>query len=126
MGNSGESGSRKSGQQVNYTEPATTRLTDQTYEKFVQYSEQEGVGKSEGLRRLVRSGLDHELEEETEDEEDTPDKSLSDVLLALGAILGIAVAAGYLSGGGNPDQTATYLTVALVGAGLLLRLRNHD
>lgn len=110
-----------------YREAVTTRLTPQNYERYEQYTEQEDVGKSEGLRRLIRSGLNHELEEETEVEEDeTPDQSLGDPLLAFGAVLGLAVAAGYLSGGGNPDQTVIYLTVALVGTGLLLRLRNYD
>ena len=118
--------SDESGQQLNYTEPASTRLSSQTYERFRQYIEQEDIGKSEGVRRLIRTGLDHELEHEAESEEDEPDQPPEDVLLALGVILGLAVAGGYLSGGGNPDQTVTYLTVALLGAGLLLRYRKHD
>lgn len=118
--------SDESAEEWNYTVPASTRLSTQTSERLDEYQEQEDIGKSEALRRTIRTGLDHELEHEAESEEDEPDQPPEDVLLALGVILGLAVAGGYLSGGGNPDQTVTYLTVALLGAGLLLRYRKHD
>jgi hypothetical protein len=130
MEKSGEPESGESGQQVNYTKPATTRLTDQTYERFTQYTEQEGVGKSEGLRRLIRTGLDHDLDEEedeeVEDEEDSDDHSVSDALLAFGIVLGLGVVGGYTSAGGNPDVTLVYITAAMIGGGLLLRSNSQQ
>ena len=117
--------SDESGQQLNYTEPASTRLSSQTYERFAQYTEQEDVGKAEGLRRLIRSGLDHELETDEEEPEQT-DNSLGDALLAIGVVLSAGVTAGYVTGGGNPDTWAAYVAFGMVAAGLFLRTRNHD
>ena len=121
MENSDESGSGKSGQQVNYTKPATTRLTNQTYEKFVQYTEQEGIGKSEGLRRLARIGLDHELADDQDEQEQTSSGDTGTGFLILGTILGVGVLLGYLSGGGNPDQWLPWLVVGLLATGAYLK-----
>lgn len=43
----------------NYTEMVGTRVTSDTKQRFDNYADREGVGKSEALRRLIRSGLDH-------------------------------------------------------------------
>ena len=41
-----------------YREAVTTRLTPHNYERYEEYVEEEEIGKSEGLRRLIRIGLD--------------------------------------------------------------------
>jgi hypothetical protein len=118
MENSDESGSGKQGQQVNYTQPATTRLTDQTYEEFVRYTEQEGVGKSEALRRLIRTGLDENLEEETSTETNSRsvDTPPHDILISTGLVfVGLILV-------GDPEPVVYALTVATLGAGILWRV----
>lgn len=42
----------------NYTEAVGTRLTPKTKRRFDQYKEEEEIGNSEALRRIIRSGLD--------------------------------------------------------------------
>jgi len=114
MGNSGESDSGKSGQQLNYTETASTRLTGQTYERFVQYTNQEDIGKSEGLRRLVRSGLEDELEEggNTEAGDDVALYDLSLILGGVGLILAVT---------GDPAEWVGPAAVGLVVIGAYYR-----
>jgi hypothetical protein len=70
--------SDESGQQLNYTEPASTRLSSQTYERFTQFTEQEDVGKSEGLRRLIRAGLNQKLGDD--DGDDGTDSLVNELL----------------------------------------------
>jgi len=54
----------------NYTVTASTRVSDQTSERLEQYQKQEDIGKSEALRRLTRAGLDHELADRDDEQDD--------------------------------------------------------
>lgn len=111
--------SDESGEEWNYTVPASTRLSTQTSERLDKYQEQEDIGKSEALRRLIRSGLDEHLNTEEEDEPESTETG--DILLILGGLIGAGVLLGYASGGGNPDQWLLYLALGLVAAGLYAR-----
>jgi len=121
MGESDESGGKEN---WNYDTPATARVTDKTADRLGELEEREGISSSEAVRRSIRAGLD-ELETDGEGEEEEDSRSVGDMLLAVGLVLGLGVAAGYVSGGGNPDQTLVYVTAALIGGGLLLRLNNQ-
>jgi hypothetical protein len=116
MGNSGDSD--KSGP---YREAVTTRVTPQNYERYERYTEQESLSKSEALRQLIRSGLDRELDDNENEQEQTSSGDTGTGLLILGTILGVGVLGGYLSGGGNPDQWVPWLVVGLLATGAYLK-----
>lgn len=81
----------------NYTVTASTRISDQTSEGLEQYQEQEDIGKSEALRRLIRTGLDHELadgddEQDNKDTDETPPRH--EVLFWIGFVLVAVILVG--------------------------------
>lgn len=111
-----------SGQQLNYTEPASTRLSSQTYERFVQYTEQEDVGKSEGLRRLIRAGLDEKLEDSDGDgsTESLVNQLLNNPFIIVGIMFtGLALF-------GDTTQEFHILTAGVLILGVVHTLNNHD
>ena len=93
MANSDDSESEGPPDTWNYTEHVSSRISPQTYERFEQYTEQKGVGQSEAVRLLIRSGLDHELDEDGTAESDS-DVALHDLALIFGGIGLILVATG--------------------------------
>jgi hypothetical protein len=58
-----------------YTEAVTTRVTPQNYERYEDYIDRESISKSEGLRRLIRSGLGDKEGEESGDINETMDRT---------------------------------------------------
>jgi hypothetical protein len=113
--------SDESGQQLNYTEPASTRLSSQTYERFTQFTEQEDVGKSEGLRRLIRAGLDQKLGDDDGDDttESLVNQLLNDPLIMVGIIFtGLALF-------GDTTQEFHILIGLTFAAGVLHTLSNR-
>lgn len=111
MANSDDSESEGPPDTWNYTEHVSSRISPQTYERFEQYGDQEGVGQSEAVRLLIRSGLDHELDEDGASESGG-DVALHDLALIFGG-LGII-----LSVTGDPAEwvAPAAATLALIGA----------
>jgi len=94
----------------NYTVTASTRVSDQTSERLEQYQEQEDIGKSEALRRLTRAGLDHELADGDDEQDDDQAPPRHEVLFWIGFVLVAVILVG------NPVWQVYPLT-ALIFAG---------
>jgi hypothetical protein len=112
MANSDDSESEGPPDTWNYTEHVSSRISPQTYERFEQYTEQKGVGQSEAVRLLIRSGLDHELDEDGTAESGSGN-ALPDLALGVGVVMiGTALATGEAASWVIP----TGGTLAVIGA----------
>lgn len=77
-----------------------------------QYMEQEDVGKSVAARRLLRSALEQELEDDQSDEESV---ATGDILFFFAGVGVFAILAG------EPHVVVYPATLAFLGAALYLR-----
>lgn len=106
----------------NYTVTASTRLSDQTSDELEQYRNQEDIGKSEALRRLIRTGLDQQLDEDEEDDNNTGDQATTpphDFLIYAGLVfVGLVFV-------GDPVQEFRYLAFGTLAAGIIWRVKNE-
>jgi len=74
-----------------YREAVTTRITPQNYERYEEYIDRESISKSEGLRRLIRAGLDEKEGEKSGEVSDGIDRRAVTLATYVAAVMFIIV-----------------------------------